>query len=103
MEYQVISETEAYEQYDNYIDEATEEIKILGMSYTPSRALLRVDPTAYRVIFDEFANHLYEDGTAIERYNDEDLITCDECDIITDDYRDTLCKDCDKQAEQDNA
>lgn len=101
MEYQVIKEWVAQEQFDDYIDEATPEVKILGMDYTPSAVLKEVDPTAYRLVFDEFANHLFEDGTAIEDYNDENLITCDECDIITDDYRDTLCKDCDKQAEVD--
>ena len=99
MEYQVITYAQAEDQYRDYINEATPEIKILGMSYTPSRILEEVDPTAYRVVFDEFANHLWEDGTAIEGYNDDDLIECDECGITTDDYRDNLCKDCDKQAE----
>jgi hypothetical protein len=101
MEYQVIKEWVAQEQFDDYIDEATPVIKILGMSYTPSRVLKEVDPIAYDTVFDEFANHLWEDGTAIEGYNDDDLVECSECDIITDDYRDTLCKDCDKQAEED--
>lgn len=101
MEYQLIKEWQAEEQFNDYIDEATPVIKILGMSYTPSRVLKEIDPIAYDTVFDEFTNHLYEDGTAVEGYNDDNLITCDECDIITDDYRDTICKDCDKQAEDD--
>jgi hypothetical protein len=101
MEYQVITYAQAEDQYRDYINEATPEIKILGMSYLPSRILEEVDPIAYGVVFDEFANHLWEDGTAIEGYNDDDLITCNECEIITDDHRDTLCKDCDKQGEED--
>ena len=103
MEYQVITYAQAEDQYRDYINEATPEIKILGMSYTPSRILEEVDPIAYGVVFDEYANHLWEDGTAIEGYNDDDLIECDECGICTDDYKDTWCKDCDKQAEDDNA
>jgi hypothetical protein len=101
MEYQVIKEWQAEEQFQDYIDEATDEIKILGLVYSPSIVFKQVDPIAYGVIFDEFANHLWEDGTAIEGYNDDDLITCNECEIITDDHRDTLCKDCDKQGEED--
>ena len=99
MEYTLINEWVAQEQFDDYINEATPEIKILGMTYTPSRVLKEVDPIAYDTVFDEFANHLYEDGTAIVDYNTDGIITCDECEVHTDDYRDNLCKDCDKQAE----
>lgn len=101
MEYQLITYAQAEDQYRDYINEATPEIKILGMSFRPCEILQELDPTAYRLIFDEFTNHLYEDGTAVKDYNDDELIECDECGIITDDYRDTICKDCDKQAEED--
>jgi hypothetical protein len=103
MEYTIIKEWVAQEQFDDYIDEATPVVRVLGFNYTPSVVLKKIDPIAYDTVFDEFANHLYEDGTLIEGYNDDNFITCDECDTITDDYRDTLCKDCDKQAEEDNA
>jgi hypothetical protein len=101
MEYQVIKEWVAQEQFDDYIDEATDVVKILGMSYTPSRILKELDPIAYDLVFDEFANHLWEDGTAIEGYNDDDITECDECGIYTDDSRGELCKDCDKQADEE--
>ena len=101
MEYQMITLGEAEDRFNDYIDEATPEIKILGMSYTPSRVLYEVDPIAWRTVFDEFANHLWEDGTAVECYNDDNLTECDECEIYTDDSRGELCKDCDKQADEE--
>lgn len=103
MEYTLITYAQAEDQYRDYINEATPEIKILGMSYTPSRVLQEVDPIAYSTIFDEFTNHLYEDGTAVMDWNDERIMVCEECDVATDDYRGMFCKDCDKQAEDDNA
>lgn len=73
MEYQVITYAQAEDQYRDYINEATPEIKILGMSYLPSRILEEVDPIAYGVVFDEFANHLWEDRIVIEGYNDDGI------------------------------
>lgn len=101
MEYQIISLESGYEQFDEYIDEATEEVKILGLTYTPSQVLKEIDPTAYRVIFSEFTDHLYEQGIAIEEWNDELLIECENCGIFTEDFRDTYCYDCDKQEHAD--
>ena len=101
MEYQVIKEYEAQEQFDEYINERTPDIQILGMTYTPSEILKQADPIAYRTIFDEFAEHLYGGSIVIEDYNDDNVITCPECDVVTDDYRGDWCKDCDKQGGYD--
>lgn len=97
MEYQVIKEWVAQEQFDDYIDEATPVVRILGLNYQASVVLKKIDPIAYDTIFDEYANHLWEDGTAIEGYNDDDITECPECGVYTNDTRGGWCKDCDKQ------
>lgn len=38
------------ETVDEYIDATEEEVKLFGMTYTPSFALQRMDPTAYRCL-----------------------------------------------------
>jgi len=47
------TEQEAYEAYDEYLDEQPD-VVIGSLSYPPSRVLKLVDPTAYRVGFSEF-------------------------------------------------
>ena len=44
---QELEEEDNEEEYNNMIDDTTEEIKIWGMSYLPSRALKELDPIAY--------------------------------------------------------
>ena len=56
MAYKYIDETEAYSQYDDYIDEMTGDVTILGMSYSASRVLKEMDPIAYSC---GFSNWLY--------------------------------------------
>jgi hypothetical protein len=73
MRYEIISLGEAEDRFKDYIDEASPEVNILGLIYTPSRVLYDVDPIAWRTIFDEFANHLWEDRIVIEGYNDDGI------------------------------
>ena len=56
------TEQEAYEAYDEYLDEQPDVI-IGSLSYAPSRVLKLVDPTAYRCGFSDFMdwNEIKED------------------------------------------
>jgi len=64
--YQVISEHEAYERFDDMLDECHEDVKIYGIPYTTSRALKYVDVTAYRCGFNDFTASLEEDKIYVE-------------------------------------
>ena len=64
--YQVISEHEAYERYNDMLDECHEDVKICGMTYNTSRALEEVDLIAYRCGFNDFTSHLEEDKIYVE-------------------------------------
>jgi len=64
--YQVISEHEAYERYNDMLDECHEDVKICGMTYNTSRALKDVDPIAYRCGFSDYTSHLEEDNIFVE-------------------------------------
>ena len=61
-----ISEREAYEMYDEMLDECNEDVKICGMSYCTSRALKDVDPIAYRCGFSDYTASLEEDNIFVE-------------------------------------
>ena len=61
-----ISEHEAYEMYDEMLDECNEDPKICGMSYCTSRALKEVDPIAYRCGFSDYTASLEEDNIFVE-------------------------------------
>ena len=64
--YQMITEYEAYERYNDMLDECHEDVKICGMTYNTSRALEEVDPIAYRCGFSDFTSHLEEDNIYVE-------------------------------------
>jgi len=68
--YQVISEHEAYERFDDMLDECHEDVKICGIPYTTSRALKEVDPTAYRCSFSDYTSHLEEDNIYVEGFTE---------------------------------
>ena len=68
--YQVISDHEAYERYDDMLDECYGEVKICGMSYCTSRALKEVDPIAYRCGFSDYTSHLEEDNIYVEGFTE---------------------------------
>ena len=68
--YQMITEYEAYERYDDMLDECHEEVTICGMKYNTSRALKEVDPIAYRCGFSDFTSHLEEDNIYVEGFTE---------------------------------
>ena len=64
--YQVISEHEAYERYNDMLDETFGEVRICQTYYTTSRAIEEVDLIAYRGGFNDFTSHLEADNIYVE-------------------------------------
>lgn len=58
MAYKYIEESEAYSQWDDYIDEVNGPVVILGMEYTASRVLKEMDPIAYSCEFDNWLDSM---------------------------------------------
>ncbi len=63
-----IPEHELKEMFDLMLDTCYEEIEILSMTYSPSTALEKVDPTAYRAEYLCYIDRMITDG---EFYEDE--------------------------------
>lgn len=65
---EMLAEHEAYDMYDDMLDDAYGTVTIAGMEYDTSRALKECDPIAYRVGFSDYADSLAQDGTPVEGY-----------------------------------
>ena len=61
-----VTEHEAYEMYDDMLDDCFGDVKILNMLYYTSRALKDVDPIAYRCGFSDYTATLEEDNIFVE-------------------------------------
>ena len=61
-----ISEREAYEMYDEMIDDCYGDIKILGLAYRHSDVLKDFDPITYRCGFSDYTASLEEDNIFVE-------------------------------------
>jgi len=59
---ETITQHEAYERYNDMIDECVELINIFGMKYNPSRVLSEIDPIAYECGFDEWCDGEEQEG-----------------------------------------
>jgi len=68
----ILSEYEAYERYDQMLDEVYPEVTLGYSSFLASAVLKEMDPIAYRVGFGEYTETLAEDGTYVEGWTDED-------------------------------
>ena len=64
--HQMISEREAYERYDDMIDDCHGDIKILGVAYRHSDVLKDFDAIAYRCGFSDYTASLEEDNIFVE-------------------------------------
>jgi len=65
------SQYELEEEYDDMIDECSEEIKIGYISFLPSRVLKECDPIAYRCGLSDYASDMNLDWNGVE-WTDED-------------------------------
>jgi hypothetical protein len=103
MEYKIIPAYEAEEMYCSMLDEAYPMVNACGYEYYPSTAIKALDPIVYETGELEFYDRLFkEDQISVEGVTDEDLIECQECEILTDDFRGDLCKDCDEQESEED-
>jgi len=62
----MLTEEEAYEMYDEMLDQCYEPYNMSGMIYMPSDILKECDPIAYRVGFSDYVDTLAQDGTPVE-------------------------------------
>jgi hypothetical protein len=65
-----INEHEALEQYDEMLDECYEEVRLGGLTFSPSRVLKKMDPVAYRCWFNDWMDS--QDLTTDESEADEE-------------------------------
>lgn len=54
--YDIATTTEAYEAFDDYLDEIIGDVTLGTLTYPASQVLLAVDPIAYRCEFNEWAD-----------------------------------------------
>lgn len=69
MSYKYISEDDAESMFNDFIDEMTGPVTVLGMEYTASRVLKELDPIAYNC---ELANYLDSEGLTTEESEADD-------------------------------
>ena len=62
MKYSVITEDEAEQMFDEYLDDSQEVINVAGLKFYPSKILSECDPIAYSLYLDEFIDHLRENS-----------------------------------------
>jgi len=67
----ILSEYEAFQLYDQMLNEVYPELSIGHSTFLPSTVLKELDPIAYRVGFSEYADSLAEDGEFVEGWTDE--------------------------------
>jgi hypothetical protein len=60
-EHQQLTEQEAYEMYDQSLDEQGD-VTIGSLSFQPSEIIKELDPIAYRVGFNDFCDYLISDN-----------------------------------------
>jgi hypothetical protein len=67
-QFEVLTEHEASEMYDDMLDDCNEEVQVCGMSYNPSRVLKEVDPIAYNCGFSDFCDSLLDNHQLVEGF-----------------------------------
>jgi hypothetical protein len=60
--YTVITEEQAEQMFDEYLDSSHETYKIQGLTLYPSQILKDCDPTCYDISVSEFIDHLAENS-----------------------------------------
>ena len=64
---EIITENELEEMFDEFIDQMGE-VKVGHYTFSGSRVLKQLDPTAYRCELANYANSLSQDGHNLEGY-----------------------------------
>jgi hypothetical protein len=71
MSYEVITEDEATERYDEMLDECYGLVKIGSLTFSPSRIVSELDPIAYDIGLSEYYDSLAEDDVYVLGFTDD--------------------------------
>jgi len=71
MRYEVITEDEANERYDEMLDECYPVVKVGSLTFYPSRIVSELDPIAYDIGLSEYYDSLAEDDIYVLGYTDD--------------------------------
>ena len=66
----LLTDDDLHDRYDNFIDEISDEVKIMGLTYQASAVLKEVDPTAYRCGFADWLDGELQSDNLIEFKNE---------------------------------
>jgi len=75
-----INENELEKMFNDFIDDTSETVKILGLEYQPSAALKEIDPTAYRTHFNDWQDCEIKNGSFSECPKCGEMYADEECD-----------------------
>lgn len=67
-QFEVLTEAEALDNYDEMIDDTNREVEVLGYFYSPSYVLKTIDETAYRCGFSDYCDSLLDNHQLVEGY-----------------------------------
>lgn len=73
MRYQIITESEALEMYEEMLDECNPMVTIGSLQYFPSTVLKEVDPIAYRCGFNDYVDSLTDSDIYVEDLTDSEI------------------------------
>ena len=65
---EILSESEAYDNYDEFLDECYPVVKIGYSEFYASDVLKGCDPISYRIGFADYVDSLAEEGIEVEGY-----------------------------------
>ncbi len=66
----MVNEVLLKEWYDDMLDDCYPEVEIMGLKYSPSVALFRIDPIAYRVGMNDYESSLRSDYEEWNSYSE---------------------------------
>jgi hypothetical protein len=70
---QILTETEAYESYDEMLDECYPLVQIGSSTFLASSVLREMNPTCYEIGFSEYCDNAAENGHfRVEGYTDDE-------------------------------
>lgn len=60
---EIISESESYERFDDFLDELYATVRVCGYDYDPARVLKEIDPVAYREEYNNWLDNELNEGS----------------------------------------
>jgi hypothetical protein len=71
MRYEVITERQADERYEELLNECYPVVRIGGLTFDPAEIVKTLDPIAYDIGLSEFYDSLVEEDVYVEGYTDD--------------------------------